>query len=92
MCLFSIFLILFYDYNIKLIQLYNKLIYLYTLRKIQIDDVIQKRYKPPLPKIHQFKGKLEQNKESTISSDFIVKLAKNGVGFAIVRKIDETIL
>lgn len=56
---------------------------------LQIDDALQNRYKPPYPKIHEFKGK---QKSDNVSSDFVVKLSKYGVGFVIIRKTDGTIL
>jgi hypothetical protein len=55
--------------------------------------VHHKRYKPPYPKIHEFKEKSKQNNNNTIKlSDFNVRLAKTGVGFAVIRKSDDTIL
>lgn len=59
---------------------------------LQIDDAVQTRYKPPFPKINEFKGKPIQRNDSLIISDLVVRLAKKGVGFAIVRKVDNTIL
>ncbi|XP_060837223.1 lysosomal alpha-glucosidase-like [Rhopalosiphum padi] len=60
--------------------------------RITIDDAIQIRYKPPFPKINEFKGKPTQKNDTFIISDFIVRLSKNGVGFAIIRKVDDTVL
>lgn len=73
------------------------IVYIYKTIKayhyiIQIDDAVQIRYKPPFPKINDFKGKPIQRNDSLIISDFVVRIAKKGVGFAIIRKVDNTVL
>ncbi|XP_025416315.1 lysosomal alpha-glucosidase-like isoform X2 [Sipha flava] len=81
-----------YKKNIKMLRL--DIVFETPQRlRITIDDVHHKRYKPPYPKIHEFKEKSKQNNNNTIKlSDFNVRLAKTGVGFAVIRKSDDTIL
>lgn len=74
--------------------IYRRLFISKTLKNSlsQIDDAIKIRYKPPFPKINEFKEKSFKKNDSPIISDLIVRLAKNGVGFAVIRKVDDTIL
>ncbi|XP_060863594.1 lysosomal alpha-glucosidase-like isoform X3 [Metopolophium dirhodum] len=88
-------------YNLSVASSYKKNIQILRLDvifetsqrlRITIDDAVQIRYKPPFPKINEFKGNPIHRNDSLIISDLVVRLAKNGVGFAIIRKADDTIL
>ncbi|XP_029347280.1 lysosomal alpha-glucosidase [Acyrthosiphon pisum] len=88
-------------YNLSVASSYKKNIQILRLDvifetpqrlRITIDDAVQIRYKPPFPKINEFKGNPIHGNNSLIISDLVVRLAKNGVGFAIIRKVDDTIL